>query len=168
MHTWSLAIEEQFYLLFPIALLIVLRIFKRWHLALAGATLGSFAICLYLTFTRPAVAFYFSPSRAWELLLGACIAVTNVRDFIPRRAVPVLQLVGIAMIGVAAIGYDEKTRFPGAAAALPCIGTALIITWNDQQSVVNRLLSLPACVGIGTYFLPHCTCGTGPSSFSRG
>ena len=77
MHTWSLAIERAILSApSPIALLIVLRIFKRWQLALAGATLGSFAICLFLTSTRPAIALYFSPSRAWELLLGACITVT--------------------------------------------------------------------------------------------
>jgi peptidoglycan/LPS O-acetylase OafA/YrhL len=91
LHTWSLAIEEQFYLLFPIFLLALLRPFRRPGLVLVGVGLASFALSVVLSTTHPRAAFYFSFSRAWELLLGAWLAATNVRDLVPRRFIPALQ-----------------------------------------------------------------------------
>ena len=88
LHTWSLAIEEQFYLLFPVLLLVLVRLFRRPSLVLIGVALPSFAFSVMLSTTHPYAAFYFSFSRAWELLLGAWLAATNVGDFVPRRFIP--------------------------------------------------------------------------------
>jgi peptidoglycan/LPS O-acetylase OafA/YrhL len=109
LHTWSLAIEEQFYRLFPIFLLALLRLFPRPGRVLIGVGLASLALSVMLSTTHPQAAFYFSGSRAWELLLGAWLAATNVRDFAPRRFIPALQWVGAAMIGIAAVSYDRLT-----------------------------------------------------------
>jgi peptidoglycan/LPS O-acetylase OafA/YrhL len=91
LHTWSLAIEEQFYLLFPIFLLALLRLFPRPGRVLIGVGLALLALSVMLSTTHPQAAFYFSGSRAWELLLGAWLAATNVRDFGPRRFIPTLH-----------------------------------------------------------------------------
>src|SRR4029077_20431268 len=74
LHTWSLAIEEQFYLFFPIFVLLMLRFFKRLSFIFMVAALSSFAISVYVTSARPHAAFYLTPSRAWELLLGSWLA----------------------------------------------------------------------------------------------
>jgi peptidoglycan/LPS O-acetylase OafA/YrhL len=154
LHTWSLAIEEQFYLLFPIFLLALLRPSRRPGLVLVGVGLASFALSVMLSTTYPRAAFYFSFSRAWELLLGAWLAATNVSDFVPRRFVPALQWVGLAMIGFAAVSYDRLTPFPGFAALLPCFGTTLLIAWSHLQSRIVAALSNPALVWVGLISYP--------------
>ena len=160
LHTWSLAIEEQFYLLFPIFMLVILRSFKRLDLAFLGLALASFAISVYLSTTHPRAAFYFSASRAWELLLGAWLAVTCVKDLVPRRIVPALQVAGLVMIAGAAVTYDTFTPFPGFAALVPCVGTALLIAWCNRVSRLNSALGHPSdltravVVEIGPGMLP--------------
>lgn len=154
LHTWSLAIEEQFYLLFPIFLLALLRSFRRTGLVLSGVGLASFTLSVVLSTTYPRAAFYFSFSRAWELLLGAWLASTNVRHSVPRRFIPALQWAGLAMIGGAAVSYDRLIPFPGFAALLPCLGAALLIAWSHLQSRIITALSNPALVWVGLISYP--------------
>src|SRR5215468_981022 len=78
LHTWSLAIEEQFYILFPLFMFLALPRFKRLDLILIAGAIVSFALSVYLAATHPVAAFYFSPSRAWELLLGGWLAISGV------------------------------------------------------------------------------------------
>lgn len=153
-HTWSLAIEEQFYLLFPVFVLGVIRISKRLEVAFAGVALGSFAISVYLTFTHPQAAFYLSVSRAWELLLGAFTAIVSLKEVIPRPLAPVLQFGGLAMIVGAVFSIDSLTPFPGFAALAPCVGTALILSRSDQESPLTKALSHPVPVWIGLISYP--------------
>jgi peptidoglycan/LPS O-acetylase OafA/YrhL len=154
LHTWSLAIEEQFYLLFPIFMLVARRVFKRLDLAFLAVALFSLALSVFLSTTHPRAAFYASPSRAWELLLGAWLAVTSVRDLVPRRAIPALQWAGLILIAVAAVGYDTRTPFPGFAALVPCIGAALLIAWCDLKTRVIGALSQPFLVWVGLISYP--------------
>ena len=154
LHTWSLAIEEQFYLLFPIFLLALIRFFKRLDLVFLSVAAASLALSVYLSATRPHAAFYFSPSRAWELMLGAWLAATNVTGMVPRRLIPVLQWAGLVMIVGAAVGYGSHTQFPGLAALVPCTGTALLIAWCDRKSRVIGGLSHPAVVWVGLISYP--------------
>jgi peptidoglycan/LPS O-acetylase OafA/YrhL len=154
LHTWSLSIEEQFYLLFPIFMLVALRFFRRLDLAFLIVALASLALSVLLSTTFPRAAFYASPSRAWELLLGAWLAVTSVKDAIPRRVVPALQWAGIILIAAAAVGYDRLTPFPGLAALVPCAGAALLIAWSDLQSRLVSCLSHPTMVWLGLISYP--------------
>jgi peptidoglycan/LPS O-acetylase OafA/YrhL len=154
LHTWSLAIEEQFYLFFPIFVLLTLRLFKRIDRTFMAVALASFAISAYLTLTHPRSAFYFSASRAWELLLGSWLAVTYLKNLIPRQFVPTLQCAGLVMIVGATVGYDGSTPFPGFAALIPCLGTALIIAWCDQDSRLIKGLSHPTLVWLGLISYP--------------
>lgn len=153
-HTWSLAIEEQFYLLFPVFILGVIRVSKRLEVAFVGVALGSFAISAYLTFTHPQAAFYLPASRAWELLLGALTALVSLKEVIPRPMAPVLQFGGLAMIVGAVFSIDGLTPFPGIAALVPCAGTALILARCDQESRLTKTLSHPVPVGIGLISYP--------------
>jgi peptidoglycan/LPS O-acetylase OafA/YrhL len=156
LHTWSLSIEEQFYLVFPIVMLLVRRVCseRRLPAVFLASALSSFSLSVYLTSAHPGAAFYFMPSRAWELLLGAWIAVTPVSQYVPRRFEPLLQTSGLALILVAATGYSNLTPFPGLAALVPCLGAALIIGWSDRHSLVIRGLSHPLVVGVGLISYP--------------
>jgi peptidoglycan/LPS O-acetylase OafA/YrhL len=154
LHTWSLAIEEQFYLFFPIFVLLMLRFFKRLSFTFMVAALSSFAISVYLTSARPHAAFYLTPSRAWELLLGSWLAVTDFRNLIPRRIVSPLQFAGLIMIVGPTLSFDVVTPFPGFAALIPCLGTALIVAWCDQDSRLIKGLSHPTLVWLGLISYP--------------
>jgi peptidoglycan/LPS O-acetylase OafA/YrhL len=151
LHTWSLAVEEQFYIGFPI-LLIVLHRIKRLPLnvALGAGFFGSLAYCIYKQPVEPMGAFFLLPSRAWELALGSLIAVNRDR-FLPLAASArrVLELAGIVMIIVPLFIYDKTTAFPGLATVPPVLGTALVILASNGTGPVGRVLSSKPFVGIG-------------------
>jgi peptidoglycan/LPS O-acetylase OafA/YrhL len=152
MHTWSLGVEEQFYLLFPICLAWLLRrqLSPARHVVLA-AILGSFALCVACTFWRdPATAFYLFPTRAWQLLVGTWLAMAPV----PTVRAPLIRnmaaFAGLTGILTAALLFNPLTVYPGYAAALPTLATALLIDANrGAPSVVGRFLALPPLVGLG-------------------
>jgi peptidoglycan/LPS O-acetylase OafA/YrhL len=154
LHTWSLAIEEQFYILFPLFMGLALPRFKRLDLILIAGAAASFALSVYLTARHPVAAFYISPSRAWELLLGGWLAISGVKDRAPRRVILWLQLAGLVMIGAAAVCFDRLTRFPGFAALIPCVGTALLVAWCDDKSRMMAALSHPVLVWLGLISYP--------------
>ncbi|MEZ2128899.1 MULTISPECIES: acyltransferase family protein [unclassified Sinorhizobium] len=155
LHTWSLAVEEQFYILFPLLLLALGRLDRRrTAAALIGLFVLSFAASAWYVFASPVSAFYLSQFRAWELLLGAILALGVVpapsRPFV-RQA---LAALGIALIALAVFVYDERTPFPGLAALVPCLGAGLIIhagAGADRQfpTPIGRALQAPALVFIG-------------------
>ena len=135
-------------------MLLILRFFKRLDLIFMAVALGSFAISIYLTSAHPRAAFYFTPSRAWELLLGSWLAVTGLKNLIPRPIVPPLQFAGLMMIVGATFSFDVVTPFPGFAALIPCLGTALIVAWCDLDSQLIRGLSHPTLVWLGLISYP--------------
>jgi len=153
LHYWSLAVEEQFYLVWPAVLSFVLfRLAKerhRWLLFVVVLLSGlSFAWSLHLTAALPTAA-YFSPlTRAWELGLGAALAVGMPALGLVWRLV--LGWAGVAAIVVAALLFSATTPFPGSAALLPTVGAAFVIAAGigEQRSrvAVGRLLALrPLC-----------------------
>ncbi len=162
LHTWSLAVEEQFYLLFPPLMLLLWRIrsANAWR-TLAILALISFVASIWATRAAPEAGFYLLPMRAWELLLGSLLALAP--NFTPAslRQRNAAAGFGLLAIGAAIVAFDTSTPFPGMAAALPCLGAALVI-WSGQPSplagvnadvepspLVLRLLSLPPLVFIG-------------------
>ncbi|WP_313628962.1 acyltransferase family protein [Pseudomonas sp.] len=151
LHTWSLAVEEQFYIVFPLLLMLLSSRLKHWRLALLAVLLVSFGMSVWAVEHQPQKAFFLLHLRAWELLAGAMLAVMPKRDW---RASPLLaqgvSLVSMGLILIAVLGYDATTSFPGATALLPVLGVVGLIWANGQQHTwVACLLSSRVMVGIG-------------------
>jgi peptidoglycan/LPS O-acetylase OafA/YrhL len=144
LHTWSLAVEEQFYVFFPLVLALAWRGGRR--LAFATVVLlafASFAWSVRQVERDQDAAFYLLPSRAWELLLGAIVALAPAPGQVSRPFRTVTSVAGLVAIGWACLTYRSSTAFPGIAAALPCVGTALIL-WVEAPGLtpVGRMLSI--------------------------
>ncbi len=151
LHTWSLAVEEQFYLLFPFLLVALAKWGKRvMVLSLGVLTVMSFGLGAYATRFHPTAAFYLLPSRAWELSLGALLAASPDLGRPLGRLNESLSWLGFSGILIAASFYTKDTPFPGYAALLPCLGAALVI-WTNSSSVtfVGKLLSVRPMVFVG-------------------
>ncbi|MCK2088235.1 acyltransferase [Thauera aromatica] len=129
LHTWSLAVEEQFYIVFPCLLLAALRWFPG-HLRtiIAGCALLSLLAAAAVVGHAPEAAFYLPHLRAWELLAGALLALRVIPP--PQTAAlrDALAIAGLALIGQAVFTFDETTLFPGLSAVIPVLGTAMVIT----------------------------------------
>lgn len=157
LHTWSLAVEEQFYLVFPIVA------YFTWKYRCEKVTRYLW-ICGIITFigaafivrNSPSSAFYLLPFRAWELLLGSLLAVRPLEKKLSVRASEILSCAGLAGIFLPVLFYNDDTMFPGLAALPPCLGTAAIILSNThQKTFVGRMLSLrgPVFIGLISYSL---------------
>lgn len=157
LHTWSLAVEEQYYVLFPLALWAL----HRWARGRLGWWLGGIAIvslaasvvCLKLS---PISGFYLAPMRAWELMIGGLLAIGVIA--LPRRpaAREVIAWAGVAAIAFAILTFDAQTPFPGYMALLPSLGAAAIIyAGTGGENSVGRILSLrvPVAIGLISYSL---------------
>lgn len=150
LHTWSLAVEEQFYLAFPILLWAAFRYFRSWlkPMLWAGALL-SLLICLWALDRTQTAAFYLPVTRAYELLMGSILAVGAVPKM-TGRALDALSVVGLAMVAASLLLLNDSTPFPGLAALLPCAGAALIIYAGEgRESVAGRWISNPLFVFLG-------------------
>lgn len=148
LHTWSLAVEEQFYLIFPLLLMLIGTSHKRrgtWLLSLLA--LLSLLLCEWGWRHEPEANFYFTLSRFWELLVGSLCAIL----LFARRpyASNGLAALGLALILFAILGFDESLPFPSLYTVVPVLGTALIILFAGQETATTRLLSCKFLVGIG-------------------
>ena len=150
LHTWSLAVEEQFYLCFP-PLMILLARGRRLHLRRAllllfGLSLG---LSVWSASRAPQAGFFLFPTRVWELLVGACIAI-GMFPAASGRASGALAGLGALMIVAAVVFYAPDTPFPGAAALLPCVGAGLVIYGGLQQpTAITRAMSVRPLVALG-------------------
>ncbi len=151
LHTWSLAVEEQFYLFFPL----VMIFFLRWGMATVRAAVlafiaGSLAWSIYGSARYPDVSFFLIPSRIWELDLGVMLALLPKRQASWPRLDNLLGWTGIAAIAYSVFFYDVNTIFPGYAAVLPCLGAALLIFSNSHSpNTSGRLLGTKPLVFVG-------------------
>lgn len=152
LHTWSLAVEEQFYLLLPVTLWLLHKWQKSWiKPMLIVGLLASFGVCVWMTKRSPSASFYLLPTRSWELLMGSLLAHGLSRKIVEVRWLrEVLSLCGAAAIGWSIFRFDSTTPFPGTAALLPTLGTLAVIWSNEEaQTLVGRVLAWPPMVFIG-------------------
>ena len=157
LHTWSLAVEEQFYLAFPITLLLLSRRVRLFGVTV-GLTLASLALSIYGTWTHPTPTFYYLPTRAWEPLLGAALAAYLVptraeeplRRVRPRLATEITGWGGLAIVIAGFLFIAQNRNFPGVIALVPTIGSLLLlVSIAHGEGGPARLLSKPFPVMIG-------------------
>lgn len=153
LHTWSLAVEEQFYMLAPFILWMVfrskiLRTRKAIFILLTLGFLASLAISVHGVRSHPSAAYFLLPSRAWELMLGAMLAFCPaVPGSLNRRALREgLSVTGLGMILITVFLYSHDTPFPGLAALVPCLGTAMVI-WANTRATTESTEQVPTFTG---------------------
>ncbi len=151
LHTWSLAVEEQFYVFLPLFLLGTRKFFpSKQRLIIIFVAILSFSVSAVGAFRNHDATFYLAHTRAWELLLGTLLAM----DFFPAITGTVwrnvVSLCGATFILLAGLLFNSATPFPGAAALLPCVGAALIIAAGKSgKTVVGQVLSSRPVVFVG-------------------
>lgn len=159
LHTWSLSVEEQFYLFMPLGLLLL----WRWQpsrsypseagrkeavpghakLAILAVAMGSFLWSWWGSQHQPTASFYLLHTRAWELALGALLAVGAIPALRARWARELTAAIGLIAIGASVLMLTAETPFPGVAALAPCLGTAALLhAGSAGPTLVGRLLSL--------------------------
>ena len=128
-HFWSLAVEEQFYLFWPLLLLIFFRIHGRRGVQVGVLSIAvlSFLFSLYLTERFPVWSFYILPTRAWEMAAGALLVFISADSSLRRFNSPQWGFIAIIAIALSSLIFNENTAFPGLAAVPPVIATALLI-----------------------------------------
>jgi peptidoglycan/LPS O-acetylase OafA/YrhL len=151
-HLWSISVEEQFYLIYPLLLIAITRYrlpYRRLTLVVLASV--SLALCIWVSHHKPMANYFFAPTRAWELLLGATLAIGGTPRIgyrIITEGLAVASLLGIAIVVHL---YTAETLYPGTAAMLPCLATAALLATGSspQPALVNRMLSWPPLVFVG-------------------
>ncbi len=148
LHTWSLAVEEQFYILFPPFLaLLWWRWRKYYRLILSMVAVISFAVSTWAVSRHPSAAFFLAPSRIFELLIGTLMARTALPTHVSQIQRNAISLAGLGMLLASTVGFDDLTPFPGVAALIPCCATALmILAGTGKESLGGRIIGASAIV----------------------
>lgn len=151
-HFWSLSVEEQFYLVWPVLIFVLVWLaYKRgWPpmVSVAGGlsalVASSLAYSIYETATDPARAYFVTPTRMWELGVGGLLAVLvfSERYLLRRRPATVVAVLGLAAIAYTAVVYTPATPFPGYTALLPVLGTAAVILARPEEGFLGQVLAL--------------------------
>ena len=148
LHTWSLAVEEQYYVLFPIFLFLVWRFGKNrvfWMIVLFAVI--SLLLSEWGWRNQATANFYLAPTRAWELFAGSIAAfIVQKRGVQANNA---LSLLGLVAILFAIFAYDDTTPFPSVYALVPVVGVVLLVLFADRKTLVAKLLSTKVFVGMG-------------------
>ena len=157
MHTWSLAVEEQYYVIFPLFLIVLWKMRKQliWGF-LVAVTVISLGVAQWGAYNKPSATFFLLPTRVWELAIGALIAYyflfkKNHVEFVTSNKTisEALGLFGLVLICYSIFAFGKSTPFPSLYALIPTIGTALIITFSSPETTIGRLLSKRPLVGMG-------------------
>ncbi len=158
LHTWSLAVEEQFYLVWPLLVLASYRLAQRlsrsFETVLAVTLSASFGLSLYFCVARTlegdSAAFYLTPYRAWEFALGGLLSLRAFGELERRKATVVAWLGLVAVVGSVLV-FDSETPFPGVAALLPTLGTGALLVAGGQDHALRRLLTARGLTRIGQW-----------------
>lgn len=153
LHTWSLAIEEQYYVVFPLFLMLFWKLGKRWLCVTLGfAFVASLALAQWVVYLEPATAYFLLPTRAWELLIGAFAGFYFTRANYKIFGKGLSEFggwLGISLILYAVFAFSKATPFPSLYALIPTLGATLIILFATQQTTAGKFLGNSAFVGIG-------------------
>jgi peptidoglycan/LPS O-acetylase OafA/YrhL len=151
LHYWTLAVEEQFYLTFPIYLYLITRLCRRPILINLWVGGVSFVACIAVTYFNPSYAFYLLPTRAWELLVGSSLALAEWKGFqAGNRHAAIAAWAGMVLLVMSFLGIRQNDQFPGWIAAFPVIGAVLVLTaMSNRDLLLVRLLSHPVPVAVG-------------------
>ncbi|MDD7986907.1 acyltransferase family protein [Lentisphaera marina] len=155
LHYWSLSLEEQFYLIFPLLMIYIYKINSNQPHKKRKITFKYLSVCftlslifyLYLVDTRPNYAFYLLPSRAWELLAGSLLAIYNFK-FIPKWAV-ILQTLGLYLIFISCFLIQPESKYFEYANFIVVLGTILLLINTTKTTFINQILSNRTIVYIG-------------------
>lgn len=148
LHTWSLAVEEQFYIVLPFLLLAFKFTRRVLLILLAMAFLASLLASIALTPTHQTTTFYLFPFRAWELLAGVLLAIIGQTRALSWAYHATLSWLGLALIAVGIL-FASPNGFPGWQALLPVLGTALLLANGQHNNLLNRALASPIPVFFG-------------------
>ncbi len=157
LHTWSLAVEEQYYVLFPLFLMLLWKLRKRWISgSLAAVACLSLLLAQWGAHNKPSETFFLLPTRFWELAIGALIAFyllykREQSEIVRTNKVisEVLGWLGLALIIFSIVEFDKHTPFPSLYALLPTVGAGLVIVFSSPDTTVGRILGTKALVGAG-------------------
>lgn len=151
LHTWSLSIEEQYYIIFPIFLLVCWRFGRKAiFLILMLVFLTSVILGHWGANINPSANFYLLPTRGWELIMGAFCAFLIHKDVIQlNRHANILSLLGLALILYSVFGFDTETQSPSFYILLPTVGTGLIILFANANTWTHKILTVKGMVAVG-------------------
>jgi peptidoglycan/LPS O-acetylase OafA/YrhL len=153
LHTWSLAVEEQFYVLLPLLFMIMWKLGKRYILITLGFVfVFSIGLAQWAAYAKPSAAFFLLPTRGWELMIGSFaafyLAQNNSKEF-GKVFSEIGALLGLGLISYSVFAFSKATPFPGFYALIPTLGTLLIILLATQQTTVGKFIGNKVFVGIG-------------------
>jgi peptidoglycan/LPS O-acetylase OafA/YrhL len=148
LHTWSLAVEEQFYIFFPLLLLLVFRLDRRLILpTLIAFAVGSLALSEWGWRNAASANFFLSPTRFWQLLAGGICAVVMTRRKVPSS--DPISWVGLMAVVVSVLVFDQRTPSPSVFTLLPVTGTCLLLLFPRKDTLAGRMLARPLFVRVG-------------------
>jgi len=153
LHTWSLSVEEQYYILFPAVLLIIFKYFRKYliHILIIGFAI-SLGLAEWTSRNYPSISFYFLHTRMWELLAGSLLAYIEIRRGYRSKHKKfnlILPTIGLSLILHSILFFNDKMFHPSLYTLSPIIGVCIIIWFSNKDEIVTKILSTKLFVGIG-------------------
>ena len=153
LHTWSLSVEEQYYILFPIVLLVTFKYFRKYliHILILGFVV-SLSLAEWGSRNHPSISFYFIHTRMWELMAGSILAyleITKGHRSQNKILNLILPFIGLILIVYSILFFNDKMFHPSFYTLYPIIGVCLIIWFSNKKELITKILSTKLFVGIG-------------------